>query len=152
MRPHCRVFDVVSLPAKNRSRQQRTRLPSSKPNWLFLFFCRAKQRDKHTAKRLVSGFHTVYIDWLFVRTILPLGRCQYNLVGYWGPDPTCASLSLSWSRPPKSWRCWRCHCEAPAGVSSVLGTHHKAVRRKNRAFIQQCEDLPSARSVHLLAF
>ncbi len=127
MRPHCRVFEVVSLPARNRSRQHRTRLPSSKPSSLFLL-CWGQTHGQFT-KRFVFGSGLVN----FMNTILsPLsGRCRCNLVGCWGPDPACASLSLPWWMPPNIWSCWRCHCEAPAGVSSVLGTHHIAVWRGN---------------------
>lgn len=87
-------------------------------------------------KGLVFGSYTVYIDWLIVSTILspPSGRSRCSLVGCWGPDPTCASLPLPWWMPPKIWSCWRCDCEAPAGVSSMLGMHHKAVWRENRIY------------------
>lgn len=48
--PHCRVFEVVSLPAKNRSRQHRTRFSSTKPTSCFLLCCWAKWWDKHAVR------------------------------------------------------------------------------------------------------
>lgn len=125
---------MVSLPARNRSRQHRTRLPSSKPKSRFLLCCWARWRDKHMAGWFLFS-HSYWVHTVSIILSPRWGRGRCNLVGLWGPDPTYAALSLLWWMPPKTWSSWRCRCEDQAHVSWLLGMHRIADWRVNRVNI-----------------
>lgn len=131
MRPHCSVFDVVSLPARKRSRQHKTRFPSSKPSWLL--FWQTKYRNKSTAISQMYYFWVLRQNTLIGSNIPSSlsGRHLCNLVGCLSPDPTCASLFLPWLMLLMILSCWRCGCEALEGVASALGMNHTAVRKEH---------------------